>query len=102
MAATTEVTSAVSSRQTSQATRSGRMTGVKAMSTPEVTTTVSSASARMLRLAPGMSSWGSSGPSPSRSAATPRRAKPMRVERTPVPVPAMVNAAAYTAAAAGL
>src|SRR5438094_2606959 len=76
VAATTAVTSAVSSRQISQAIRTGLATGVNMARAPEVTTTASRDSARMLRLAPGMSSSGSMGPSVSSSAATPSRARP--------------------------
>ena len=76
VAATTAVTSAVSSRQTSQAMRVGLATGEKAASAPEVSTTASSVSASTGRLASGMRSSGSSGPMASRSAATASRANP--------------------------
>src|SRR5205085_10203229 len=76
VAATTAVTSAVSSRPTSQAIRTALPTGVNMARAREVTTTAGRDSARMLRLAPGMSSSGSMGPSVSSSAATPSRARP--------------------------
>ncbi len=52
------VTSAVSSRQTSQAMRYGLATGEKAASAAEVSTMARSVSASTARLAPGMSSSG--------------------------------------------
>jgi hypothetical protein len=72
--ATTAVTSTVSSRQISHEMLRGRVSGSRSRSALEVTTTASSARARMARLVPGRRSPGSAGPSRSRSAATPSRA----------------------------